>query len=222
MTASNFDSAANIQALAKDAVVDTCRRINGIRNDWPFNAVEHTQVLTIGVNEYAWPSQFSEADWLSFQLQKDDTLGVPYRQLKHIEREQWYTYFRDEDYDNLSTGLRAPEYCFPSHGAGFGVSPIPDKAYTIKYRYYSTPTDLSIYTDQPTIPSKFDYVIINGALAMMNMFRENNDGFTAMEKAFKDGLDDLTRTYLPNPEHLYEGRVNFGGGNHNSWVWKGM
>ena len=77
------------------------------------------------------------------------------------------------------------------------------------------------YNDVSTIPSKFDYVIINGALKEMNLFKENAEGVQICEKNFQDGIKDMINMYLPNPIYMYDGRINNGGGNHNSWVWKG-
>src|SRR5882762_7873700 len=136
ITEANFPSVRGIQATAKDCILDTIREINSSRIDWPFNAVEHSQSLVIGIEEYAWPTEFTSADWNSFQLQKDDTLNVNHKQLQPISREEWYHNFRDLDYDSEALGKNVPEVCFPSHGNGWGVSPSPNHAYPIKFRYY--------------------------------------------------------------------------------------
>lgn len=212
ITESDFLSARGIQATAKDCVLDTIREINSSRIDWPFNAVEHSQTLTIGVEEYAWPAQFTAADWESFQLQKDDVLNIKHQQLLPITREQWYHNYRDLDYDTETIGKGVPIFCFPSHGQGWGVSPSPNQAYPIKYRYYKNPTDLVAFNDEATIPSKFDYVIIAGALLHMNLFKENPQGVAIAKKKFDDGIGDMVNMFLPNPAYVYDGRVNFGGG----------
>lgn len=208
----DFPSVRGVQAAAKDCILDTIREINNSRIDWPFNAVEHTQVLGIGTEEYAWPAQFTAADWNSFQIQKDDVLNINHQQLKPINREEWYHLFRDLDYDSETDGKNVPCYVFPSHGQGWGVSPSPNQEYTIKYRYYKNPTDLSAFDDETTIPSKFDYVIINGALMSMNLFKENSDGVQIAKSRFESGIKDMVNLYLPNPTYVYDSRVNFGGG----------
>lgn len=209
---SDFPSVRGIQATAKDCVLDTIREINASRIDWPFNAVEHTETLVVGVEEYAWPTDFTSADWNSFQIQKDDVLNINHKQLTPISREEWYHSFRDLDYDAETAGKAVPSFVFPSHGNGWGVSPSPNELYTIKFRYYKNPTDLSLYDDQATIPSKFDYVIMAGALYHMNLFKENAEGVAIVKKKFEDGINDMTNLYLPNPRYVYDSRVNFGGG----------
>lgn len=218
---SDFSSVRNIQELAKQAILDTVREINSHRFDWPFNAVEHTQTLTVGTEEYAWPSDFTAADWNSFQIQKDDSLGVNHRVLEYIGRDEWYEKYRDNDYDAESDGLRMPEFVFPAHGNGWGITPSPDQAYDIKYRYYKHPTDLSAYDDEVTIPSKFDYVIYSGALAKMNLFRENPDGYTIANENYQKGVNNMINLLLPNERHMYVNTVNNGGGAKRSYMWTG-
>lgn len=213
---SDFISVRGIQSTAKDCVLDTVREINSSRIDWPFNAVEHSQLLEIGVEEYAWPTSFTSADWNSFQLQKDDTLNINHKQLQPIPREEWYHNFRDVDYDSEVIGKTVPNYVFPSHGNGWGVTPSPNQEYPIKFRYYKNPDDLNLFDDETTIPSKFDYVIIAGALMNMNLFKENSEGVAITKSRFESGIRDMTNLYLPNPMYAYDSRINFGGGNLSS------
>lgn len=212
LTQSAFASARGLQATAKDIILDTVREINSSRIDWPFNAVEHSQTLSIGVEEYAWPADFVAADWNSFQLQKDDTLNINHKQLQPITREEWYHNYRDLDYDSETAGKAVPDLVFPSHGNGWGITPSPNAAYPIKYRYYKSPPDLDLFDDEVTIPSKFDYVIMAGALYHLNLFKENADGVAIAKKRFDDGINDMTNLFLPNPTKVYDSRVNFGGG----------
>lgn len=212
ITESDFVSVRGIQATAKDCILDTIREINTMKIDWPFNAVEHTQTLDIGVEEYAWPVDFTAADWNSFQIQKDDTLNINHSHLKLITREEWYEYFRDIDYDSESEGRRIPAYVFPSHGRGFGVSPSPDQEYSLKFRYYWNPDDLSAFDDETTIPDKFDYVILAGALYHLNLFKENPEGAMISKTNYADGIKNMVNVFLPNPTYMYNNIVNNGGG----------
>lgn len=215
ITESDFLSVRGLQATAKDCILDAIREINASRIDWSFNAVEHSQNMVIGVEEYAWPTDFTAADWNSFQIQKDDVLNIKHKQLRPISREEWYHNFRDIDYDSETLGKNSPDYCFPSHGNGWGVSPSPNAAYPIRFRYYKNPDDLVAYNDEVTIPSKFDYVIIAGALYHMNMFKENSDGVAITKAKFESGIRDMTNLFLPNPTYVYDSRINFGGGSNN-------
>lgn len=218
---SDFPAVIGIHAAAKDAVLDTVREINNMKIDWPFNAVEHTQTLVAGSNEYAWPTDFVAADWNSFQIQADDTLNINNKLLKVISREEWYRHLKDQDDDAGADGISIPDFAFPSHGQGFGVSPVPNEVYTIKYRYYKSPIDLSLFDDTTTIPSRWDYVITAGALYHMNLFKENPEGVQIMKAAFDKGIRDMVNEYLPNPIYIYDTRVNFGGGTRrgSGYLW---
>lgn len=221
----DFASVRGIQATAKDCILDTVREINTSKIDWPFNAVEHTEVLEVGTEEYAWPTQFSACDWNSFQIQKDDVLNVRFKALQVITREEWYANFRDLDYNSGTDGKDIPDYVYPSHGQGWGVTPSPNQAYTVKYRYYKNPTDLSLYNDEVTIPSKFDYVILAGAMYHLNLFKENADAANMSKSAYKDGVDNMINMFLPNPIYVYSGMTNGGGDIVGGWLsgnmWKG-
>ena len=143
LTPANFSSTRGLQSVAKDCVQDSIREICQQRWEWPFHAVQHTQVLQIGENEYAWPVDFSSVDWNSFQIIKDDSLNVANTHLLLVNRDQWYNYQKDTDEDSDPNGLRVPKYVFRAHGNGFGVTPSPDKLYTIEFRYYKNHPGLS-------------------------------------------------------------------------------
>jgi hypothetical protein len=222
ITQSDFASARGIQAAAKDYIQDTVREINTTKTNWPFNAVEHSQTLVVGTEEYAWPANFTAAEWGSFQIQADDTIGNTFKTLGLMTRDQWYSQSRDRDYDSSTDGRDIPTSVFPSHGQGFGVSPSPNEAYPIKFRYYKNPDDLTAYDSEVTIPNKFDYVILAGALIYMNLFKENIEGSQVSKVQFDKGLANMVNTFLPNETYAFAPRFNQGGGQKsyykNMWV----
>ena len=149
---SDFASVKGVQAAAKDAIVDTLREINTSRIDWPFNSVTTNQVLTVGTEEYSWPDGFNTADWNSFYIEKDDGLNVSTTPLRAISREQWFQSSKPMDLDSGTDGRGLPYFVFPASGHGFGVTPSPPQAYSVKYDYYTVPDDPSNFTDEFTIP----------------------------------------------------------------------
>lgn len=211
ITQSDFPSVQGIQATAKDCIFDSVQEINNDNADWPFNAVQHTQNLVAGVEEYAWPSNFTLADWSSFQLQADDTLGVKTKRLQLLNREQWYEIFKDRDDDSGTAGIRRPEYVTPSHGQGFAVTPSPDQAYPIQYRYYRDPPVIEAYDSEVSIPSKYDYVILLGALYHLNLFKENAEAAASSKAEFKNGIAVMKKNLLPNDQFVYSAPYNLGG-----------
>lgn len=204
-----FASTRGVQSLVKDAVKAGVAKINQAEFEWPFNAAETTQVLTAGQTEYSWPSAFKKVDWNSFQIQKDAALGANFKALSYMERDEWYANFRDADYTAGSAGRSIPDKAFPSHGSGFGVTPSPNAAYSVRFRYYLNYTDLTLFGDTTRIPESFNTVIIDGALYHMYMFKDNLEAANAAFVAFNNGLKDLQTLFINNFEYIRDTRVNF-------------
>ena len=209
ISADDFPTVRGVQALVKDAVKAAIAKVNQAEYGWPFNAAEHTQVLNVGQTEYTWPDYFKVSDWNSFQIQKDDSLAVTYKTLKSIDRDEWYRDYRDDDYEAGSAGRAVPDFVFPSHGNGFGVSPSPDKAYTIRFRYYQNYSDLTAATDVTRIPESFDTVIVDGAIYNLYMFKDNLEAASAAFTAFQQGIKDLQTLYINNYQYISDTRVKF-------------
>lgn len=208
LTDTTFTSTRGILSAAKYAIIDSINEINQQKWEWPFHAVEHTTILEVGLNEYSWPDRFKSVDWESFEIQRDDTLNVRSKVLSQIDRDQWYKYFKNKDVDSGSDGVAIPEYVFKTHGTGFGITPSPDKEYTLKYRYYKLPNTLSSYDDVCDIPQEYDNVIIAGAHKRMNLFKENPQGFSIVEREFKDGISNMYENMIGGSSpYMYDTRT---------------
>jgi hypothetical protein len=205
----DFSSARGVQALVKDAVKAAVAKINQAEFGWPFNAAEETDTLIVGQTEYTWPQYFKVADWNSFQIQANDNLGAGYKTLKFIEQDEWYSDHRDADYTAGITGRDMPEYIFPAHGNGYGVSPSPNKAYTLKFRYFMNYSDITNATDVTRIPESYDTVLIDGALYHLYMFKDNMESAQAAFISFEKGIKDLQTLYINNNVSIRDTRIKF-------------
>jgi hypothetical protein len=205
----DFPTVRGVQSLVKDAVKAAVARINQAEFEWPFNAAEHTETLVVGQSEYTWPQYFKVSDFNSFQILKDNGLNVGYKSLKPIDRDVWYTRYRDADYEAGSTGRGVPDFVFQGHGNGFGVTPSPDKPYKVRFRYYLNYSDIQNYNDVTRIPESFDSVIVDGALYHLYMFKDNLEGSQAAYMAFEQGIKDLQTLYINNYEYIRDSRVRF-------------
>jgi len=207
---SSFMSVRGLQAAAKDAIRDAVSRITQEHYEWPFNAIEGTQVLVPGVSEYNWPENFTYVEWESFYIIKDDVLGTNSRPLKLITREEWYKYASPQDYDTDPDGRGIPNFVFGSASNSFGVTPVPDKAYTVKYRYFAASPVLNAYDDDVVIPAQWDNVIIAMATPDMHQFKANTE---LAQITREEGMKALSRMrgILINKEFkMYEGRLREG------------
>jgi len=213
---SEFATVRGKPAAAKDAVRYAIKDINSQQHHWPFNAAEHEIVLTVGQEEYPWPENFKVPDWNSFQIQKDDTLNIQSSTLRPITRDEWYKHFRDGDYDAETDGTEMPKFVFEAHGRGFGLSPSPDQAYTLKYRYYLFPTEMELSTDTCRIPTEWDHVIVQGGMYYMFMYDDNDERAAVTNKKFLTSLAKMRSILINNYLYMADTRVNFGGGLTNS------
>ena len=203
----DFASVRGVQASAKDAIRNSIAKINQAEYEWPFNAAEHSQVLAVGQEEYSWPNYFKTVDWNSFVIEKNDSLGVKTTPLSFIARDEYYKKYRAQDDDAGTTGRDIPEMVSQSHGAGYLVSPSPDQAYTLKFRYYLNNSALSAYDDTTRIPDTFDHVIVEGALAQMYMFKDNMESAGAALQIFQQGIKEMQGILINQYESIQDTRV---------------
>tara|TARA_R110002074_G_scaffold120717_1_gene254585 strand:+ start:209 stop:898 length:690 start_codon:yes stop_codon:yes gene_type:complete len=205
----DFAITTGIQSLVKDAVKSSIAKINTAEFEWPFNAAEETDTMVVGQEEYAWPTYFKVADWNTFQIQADATLGSTFTALKFIERDEWYRSYRDADDTSGSTGISIPRFVFSTHGNGYGVSPSPDKAYSLKFRYFMNFSDITNATDQSRIPASYDTVLIDGAIYYLYMFKDNMEAAQASYAAFMAGIKELQSLYINSYQSITDTRVRF-------------
>lgn len=66
IVSASFASTRGIQTLAKNSVNDAIRDLISEELEWPFNVASGTQALTVGTQEYSYPSSTRTIDWDSF------------------------------------------------------------------------------------------------------------------------------------------------------------
>lgn len=198
----DFASVRGVQAMAKDVINASIQEINSQQFEWPFNATMGSQVLTVDVEEYAFPATLKVVRWDTFAISKDDALNTSGGPLRFISRDVRNQYMKNLDDNSTPDGLREPEYVFPKHGFGFGVTPSPDQAYTVTFEYFAEQPELTAYDDTPTIPSSYDETIIQGALHHFYMFRDNSAQAAIAEKKF-ERMVGYMRTLLVNTEDQF-------------------
>jgi len=205
----DFPSVRGVQATAKDAIRNSIAKINQAEYEWPFNAVEHTQILAVGQEDYSWPQYFKVPDFNSFQLQPSSSLGTTATQLKFIDRDFYYKNYKDLD-DNATAGRGVPEYVAEGFGNGYTITPSPDQAYTIKFRYYQNHNDLVAYSDVTRIPDTYDNVIVEGALMQMYMFRDNMEAAGISAQLFQQGVKEMQGILMNKYQEIRDTRVRQG------------
>jgi len=194
-----FDSVRGVQALAKDAVNNSLRTIYQEAQEWPFLKNTFTQTLTVDVREYSYPADYSSSDISTFYLKKNTSLNNQPRYLPVISYEEYTQEFRAQD-DEGQEG--PPERVYQTYGSNFGVSPNPNQAYDLEYIYWSIPADLRLYTDVCVIPSRFDHIIVDGAMTYMMNFRSNDQSAEIHKQKFESGIRAMRRILLDEPTYI--------------------
>ena len=203
---SAFSSVRGVQALVKDSVKNSIAKINQAEYSWSFNYASNTQVLSAGQEEYAWTADHKIVDWNSFQVLENASLGSVFKRLRFITTDQWFEGHRDDDAKAGSDGRGIPDLVFPS-GSGYGLTPSPDKAYSINYRYYKSHTDLVLFSDQSRIPSQFDNIIVDGAMLNMYLFKDNPQSAQLIGAIFEQGIKHMQSQLINQYDSIRDRRI---------------
>lgn len=202
LTSSNFATAKGFYANIKDAVNASIRDINQYHLYWPYNHNSDEITLVAGETRYAIADEAKYVDFNTFRLKRDSDVGIgtakKLRQVSYLEYVDRYIDQEDET-DALKGGQ--PDYVFRTQDGYFGIVPMPDKAYTIQYEYFTYPVDLSLYDDVPTIPEPYKHVIVDGAMYYSYMFRDNMEMASISKNKFEEGMKNM-RKILVN-ENVY-------------------
>lgn len=202
MDASDFSLARNIQALAKDAINSSIREILHAAQEWPFTLTTYTQTLTVGQRQYSFPTDMSSVDWDSFYLKILTAQNNDPRKLQLLTFDQYTSRYRPNEDVASTGGYSSPSYVYQTQELKFGVTPIPDAAYEIEYKYWSFPSDLSVATDTTVIPDRFKNVIIDGAMLYMMLFRSNEQSGVIHRDKFDQGIRAMRRLLLDDPVNI--------------------
>ena len=198
---SDFDSVRNVQATAKDAINSAVREILQEAQEWPFTLVTYNQELTAGVGSYDFPDNYSKADWETFYLKPFE--GSEPAVLPAVTYEMYLRMYRPKDDSSGVSGYTKPTHVYKTQEDKFGITPVPDKTYTVEYHYWKYPEDLILADDVCVIPTRFKHVIIDGAMMYMMRFRSNEQSAAMHQQKFNIGIKAMRRLVVDSPTQLY-------------------
>ena len=208
--AADFPTVRGVHAVAKDAIRKGIKDIENYVWEFPFNHSPGSQLLVVGQNEYDFPSDYKIADWDSFYVEKDTSLSVNTTPMRFMQRDHWQERQKSVDLDAGSDGVSTPYFIFKTNENGFGVTPSPDKAYTVNYEYFTLTPTLDLYTDTSNIPTQWDNVIIAAATPYMYLFRANNDSTQQSKQEAMSLMRQMRGILVNDYDTVYSGMINFG------------
>jgi len=94
-------------------------------------------------------------------------------------------------------GGGVPDYVVRTPDNNYLLYPLPNKAYTIKFDYYTFPTDLTVHGSTTSIPDRFAPVIIDGATAFVYQYRGETQQYQLNFTRYEQGIKNM-QTLLIN------------------------
>ena len=200
--ASSFDSVKNVQALAKDTINSAIREMLQDAQEWPFTLITYEHTLSAGTNSYSFPADYSKADWDTFYIKQLSSESNTPQKLELITYDQYLSNYRSIEDTSGNGGQTDPRYVYMTQDTKFGVSPIPDAAYVVEYRYWKYPADLVLHDDVSIIPDRFKHVVIDGAMMYMMLFRSNEQSASLHSEKFENGINTMRRLVMDQPVNI--------------------
>jgi len=220
LTSTNFATSTGFYGQAKDAISASIRYINQSEYQWPFNHVEQEDTLSIGVTRYPFPTDCKVIDFDTFRIKENTTLGNSTVKLPIIVYEEYLDKYVDQEYNSTTTSLGqgVPQRVSHAPSLEYIVTPVPNKAYSIVYEYYSVPVDMALHNDVPGVPERFRHVIVDGAMHYAYLFRGNTQDALVAKEKFEDGIKSMRSLLINRYSYLRSYLIpqNTGGGNRGS------
>jgi hypothetical protein len=209
LTATNFTAARGYQIQCQNAVNDAINYINQREFGWPFSHATQSETLVASQTRYTVPTGTQHVDYETFRISKDNTLGVDATTLRVLDYKEYVDKYIGQETSSGVGGV--PNFVFRTPDNNYGLYPYPDKAYVLKYEYYSRPTALAAATDVPTVPEQFRQVIADGATAYAYQYRGEaqqyglnftrfEEGIKHMQSILLNRTDYVRSTYLPHSQ----------------------
>ena len=111
------------------------------------------------------------------------------------------------------TGGGIPEFVVRTPDNNYILYSFPDKSYSIKYDYFTFPSDMSAHGDTTSIPDRFAPIIADGATAFVYQYRGETSQYQLNMQRFEQGIknmqtllvnrfDYIRSTYIPRSGYL--------------------
>ena len=96
----------------------------------------------------------------------------------------------------------APTHVVRTLDNNYILYPCPEKAYTIKYDYFTFPTDMDAHGDTTTIPDRFAAVIVDGATAFIYQYRGETQQYAINFTRFEQGIKNMQTLLINKFDYL--------------------
>ena len=95
-----------------------------------------------------------------------------------------------------------PRFVIRSADNNYLLYPYPNKKYSVKFDYYTFPSDLAAHGDTTSIPSRFDPVIADGATAFVYQYRGETTQYQLNFARFEQGIKNMQTLLINKFDYL--------------------
>jgi hypothetical protein len=199
-----FSSVRGLQAFVKEAVNRSLMDIVNIGTQWEWLKDGTVQaprsVTTIAGTQFynfktlaAGEEPFVDVDFDTFFITDGSAL---YQPLKSISYDRWAETYRSQDEQLDATSVPSLVVMTGEKNV-FGLSPVPDKDYTINFHAWSHATFLSAHSDILPFPDQFYTVLVDRARYYLWDFKENDAKAAKARNSYKLGLLRMQQKLSP-------------------------
>jgi len=90
-----------------------------------------------------------------------------------------------------------PQYVIRTPDNNYILYPFPTKSFSIKYDYFTFPSDMSAHSDTTSVPDRFAPIIADGATAFVYQYRGETQQYQLNMQRFEQGIKNM-QTLLVN------------------------
>ena len=95
-----------------------------------------------------------------------------------------------------------PQYIVRTPDNNYLLYPFPTKSFTIKYDYFTYPSDMTAHGDTTSIPDRFAPVIIDGATAFVYQYRGEMQQYQLNFARFEEGIKNMRSLLINKYEYI--------------------
>ena len=113
-------------------------------------------------------------------------------------------------------GGGVPDFVVRTPDNNYLLYPFPNKSITIKFDYYTFPTDMSAHGDTTTVPDRFAAVIIDGATAFVYQYRGETQQYQLNFGRFEQGIKNMQTLLINRFDYVRSTYIPQSGSGSNS------
>lgn len=199
LTETTFLSPRGLQSFVKEAVNRALMDIATSTPEWNWlktgtTAAPNTISTTIGEQWYSFKTvvgpdtPFSHIDFDTFFL---DNGTDTFNNLERISYDEWNTARRTVD-ENIETTDSKPRFVIETDDSNlFGLTPIPDKVYTISFRSWEDANILVNALDTLPFPDRYFNTLVARSRYYLWNFKENDFQASVANQEYLQGLNRM-------------------------------